>query len=454
MIDLFRRIFGRSVAPRVLQVNSAPATAPRERVNLYTAVNSAMIRTEIDEAGDEILVLPSFTLPDNVIMNGGLYPHDEIEKSYQGLAGTLAPMGHPVVNGQFVPASRPEALNRFHVGAWNAKVERRDNRIYVEKRVHVKTAQQSDKGRALLEAVNQGKPIHTSTGIFLRREPVANADGYSWIARDMEFDHDAILLDQPGAATPEQGVGLMVNVASAVPQSLELNKAALLDASQGSGRETLLGQAAQAKWGDAWVMAWDDRTAIVRRDSGNGGEYVSEAVGYTLSNGQIQWADTATAVTRQETWTEKSPIINRILQSIGFALHSKPSENPATAAILEDEDTMKPEEQQAMQDKIVAAVNESLAAQIKPLSDRLGALETNQQTLSDALTANARAQEADKRAKVAEVLGQTVADALTGNALDEAYAKVAGTAAAPLVPGFAPNSQQAAGFKLAVDEGK
>jgi hypothetical protein len=29
----------------------------------------------------------------------------------------------------------------------------------------------------------------------------------------MEFDHDAILLDEPGAATPEQGVGMMVNKA-------------------------------------------------------------------------------------------------------------------------------------------------------------------------------------------------------------------------------------------------
>jgi len=44
-------------------------------------------------------------------------------------------------------------------------------------------------------------------------EPRTNAAGqeYTWIARNMVFDHDAILLDTVGAAQPHQGVGMAVN---------------------------------------------------------------------------------------------------------------------------------------------------------------------------------------------------------------------------------------------------
>jgi len=36
-------------------------------------------------------------------------------------------------------------------------------------------------------------------------------DGPKFVGRNIEFDHDAILLNEEGAATPEQGVGMMVN---------------------------------------------------------------------------------------------------------------------------------------------------------------------------------------------------------------------------------------------------
>ena len=68
-----------------------------------------------------------------------------------------------------------------------------------------------------LETNEDARPVHTSVGVFLTVEqldtPKTNADGdeYSLIAREMAFDHDAILLDSVGAATPEQGVGLAVN---------------------------------------------------------------------------------------------------------------------------------------------------------------------------------------------------------------------------------------------------
>lgn len=183
---------------------------PQIRVNVRSRVNNADIRWE-KRNGREYIIVPSATLPDNVVMNGGLYPDDEIEKSYQTLNGTLAPFGHPLVDNVYVSAIHPMAINEFHVGAFNENARRENGRVFVDKAIDIETAKQSENGRRVLDAINKGDPIHTSTGIVLEQEMVENGDGYDWIARNMLFDHDAILLDQVGAATPEQGVGMMVN---------------------------------------------------------------------------------------------------------------------------------------------------------------------------------------------------------------------------------------------------
>lgn len=179
------------------------------RVNVRTKVNNAEIRNE-KRNGRDVIVVPSATLPFGVVMNGGMYPEDEIKKSYMTLNRKPAPMGHPMVNKMYVSAMEPEAINEYYVGAWNENVRIEGNRVKLDKIIDVQRANESEKGRKLLEAINKGEPIHTSTGLMLEPEPVQNAD-YKWIARNMEFDHDAILLNEPGAATPEQGVGMMVN---------------------------------------------------------------------------------------------------------------------------------------------------------------------------------------------------------------------------------------------------
>lgn len=448
MIRLFRRLFAwlREPAPvaRQLQVNTAGTLHERERVNLYCAVNNADIFEEVDEAGDTIIVIPSYTLPDGVVMNGGYYPAEEIERSYASLEGTLAPLGHPVVNGEYVSANDPQAIHRFHAGAWNAKVERQPykggHRVYVEKRLNKRYAEQTEKGRELLDALNKKQPIHTSTGIFLQREEVRNADGYSWIARNMQFDHDAILLNETGAATPGQGVGLMVNVASAVP-AVTVN--AGLDPLQGSSRAQLLDQAVQAKFGGEnsypWLAGWDETTAIVQMDGG-----AAEAWSYSIVDGAVKWGEGGQAVQRKETWVDKAPIINRILQSLGFGVNSpvQPADDPAKPH--EDATDMDRAELDAALAANQTATLNAVKDLLAPLTQGLGELKANQAALSDTLTANTRAQEAEKRAKVESVLGKAVADALTGNALDEAFAKVSG--AAPIVPGYQTNGDADVSF--------
>ncbi|GGX63212.1 hypothetical protein GCM10007385_35430 [Tateyamaria omphalii] len=189
----------------------------RVRVNVRTAVNTSAVR-RTERNGRDVIIVPSATLPDDVVMNNIMYPADEIAKSYMTLNRKPAPAGHPSINGAFVSASDPEGINLGWIGAWNENVRQEKmgdgrNRVLIDKVIDVERANETAKGRETLAAIENGDPIHTSTGLLCNLD-AANGDvDYSHVARNMEFDHDAILLDEQGAATPEQGVGMLVNSA-------------------------------------------------------------------------------------------------------------------------------------------------------------------------------------------------------------------------------------------------
>lgn len=424
---------------RTFVVNEA-APGERMRVNVGVTVNAAEIRIELHN-NRRHLVLPSYTLPDDVIMNGGLYTHAEIEASYAGLNDTFAPLGHPTLDGRFIPAQKAEAVIGHFIGAYNRNVERRGNRIYVEKWVDIDYALNTEGGRALLERVNynpeteklEGTPgaVHTSTGIFLYQDMAANGAGYKWTARNMVMDHDAILLNEQGAATPEQGVGLLVNsrVEDAVP--LQVNDV-LADLSYGN-LNRLLSDAATKRWGGqdkwAWVEDFDSTKAVIRTEAG------SVAVAYSIKNGSVEWAAVEEPVEQKTEWIDKNPVVNRILQLVGLGVNSKPK--PVTPPVEEAPDMDLKELQEALKANNVEQ-NQAFADALKPLSDRLSTLETNQKSMTDSLQANAKAAEAGKREAVAKVIGAEAAEALTGNALDQAHAKIVG--AAGILGGLGVNS--------------
>lgn len=122
----------------------------RVRVNVRTLANTAAVRRE-KRNGRDVVIVPSATLPDDVVMNGIQYPADEIEKSYRTLNRTPAPAGHPLINGQFVSASDPEGINIAWIGAWNENVRRENGRVFLDKVIDVARASQSDEGRAVLD---------------------------------------------------------------------------------------------------------------------------------------------------------------------------------------------------------------------------------------------------------------------------------------------------------------
>ncbi|MCW7556553.1 MULTISPECIES: hypothetical protein [Serratia] len=395
------------------------------QVNVTTKVNSQAIRRE-SYNGREHLVLPSYTLPANVVMNEGLYTASEIDAHYQGLEGTLAPLGHPQLNGAFISAFSPEGINQGHIGAWNRNVKKSGNRIYLEKWVDTQIANQSEGGRELIsrvEAIERGEdvpPIHTSVAVFLDQlEPneQQKATGAKWVAKIHGMDHDAILLHEVGAATPEQGVGLMVNADLATP--LKANSGALIGESY-RDREQRLDRAAKDKFAPgeneyAWVADFTDSQVVIIRNGG-----AAQVYGYTSEGGKITFDETGTPVARQESWV--TVVANKVKSLFN------PQGQPATNHKTEGDMPLTTEEKQELITEIGKGLAANFAEALKPITEKVEALQANHTQLAETLTANSRAEEKTKREAVAAVLGELAANALTGEALDDAFKRLGSSA--------------------------
>ncbi|PLR40720.1 DUF2213 domain-containing protein [Chimaeribacter californicus] len=193
----------------------------RNRVNVLSVVNSASnITTETINGRPHIVVRGVTPIVDDIVMNGKLYTAAEIAKGYRSLERTPMPLGHPKVDGKHVSARDVQAVNEYHIGAWLQNVEHKDGKVTGDMYVDRRYAEATEKGPRLVNrldemaAGNNVEPIHISTGL-LYSGIAANGESkgkkYREIVTNMMFDHVANLLDEPGAGTPEEGVGIFVN---------------------------------------------------------------------------------------------------------------------------------------------------------------------------------------------------------------------------------------------------
>lgn len=359
------------------------------RVNVAAKVQNSKIRKE-KRNGRDVIVVPSATLPFDVVMNGGLYPGEVIQRDYKSLEGTPAPLEHPVINGQYVSALAPEAINAHWVGAWNENVRIDGNRVKLDKVIDVETARQSKAGQRVLEAINAGDPIHTSTGLLVNKRD-EKGDGYEWVAEAMQFDHDAILLDGPGAATPEQGVGMLVNGAQVPVVNFELPDEMLNDLAR-----TAFWMIEDAER-ESRMQGMVNRMKAVFKEF-----FATEATG--LQTNQSKKGESMTV--------EKK-----------------------------DLDQLKADMEQSMQanaDSLKSAVAEAVTNAVKPLQEEI-----------DRLKSEREANEAKEREELAGVvvkanlLDEETCKTLEINALRKLAAKAKPGQAAPIAPGmFQPNADQ------------
>ncbi|EMB4690908.1 hypothetical protein U9C48_001709 [Citrobacter farmeri] len=388
------------------------------QIQVNTKVNSQSIRRETYN-GREHVVIPSYTLPANVIMNKEFYPEAEIAANYQSMEGTIAPLGHPTVDGHHVSAFSPEGLCTGFIGAWNRNVSLKGNRVYSEKWVDVERAMESPGGQRLmgriaaLESGESSEPIWSSVAVYREQIPAPEElkrQGADWVVKIHSIDHDAILLDEPPAAGPEKGVGLMVNADQAI--SLQPNSGALIGESYRE-RESRLDRAVREKFASgpeeyAWVADFTDTQVVIVR---NGGK--AEVYGYSSDGGKIKFDESGTAVARQESWVT--------IAANKFKSLFTPQDNPAPNHKTEGDMPLTTEDTELLRKIVGEAIAANNDATIKPLSESIAAIQTNQQQLAETLTANSRAEEKTKREAVAKVHGEIVANALSGEALDAMF---------------------------------
>lgn len=189
------------------------------RVHLVSAVNSA----KISKSDGMYTIRDVVPIVDDIVLNSIMYPSNEIEKSYQSLNDTPAPASHPRnSDGQYVSAANATAMQQYWVGAAVTNARKEGDAVLVDITVNEAQAQAMDNGKRLIErldaamAGNAGEPIHVSTGVLLRKTAAkgeSKGKAYNAVASDMVFDHLAILLDEQGAGTPEEGVGMWLNQA-------------------------------------------------------------------------------------------------------------------------------------------------------------------------------------------------------------------------------------------------
>mgnify|MGYP001301233048 FL=1 len=200
------------------------------------AINASNISTTTINGQEHYVIRGAVPIVDDIVMNGGLYPGEEINNSYQTMERKLMPIGHPMVNGKYVSANDPQAVNDYSAGAWPQNVSKASDKVVMDVYVNKAVADTKPDGKRLIQRLddmitgNNADPIHVSTGLLLNKEQKAGESKgkkHSWVAHNMQFDHIAILLDEPGAGTPEEGVGMFVN---ADGQEGEVETASLIDA--------------------------------------------------------------------------------------------------------------------------------------------------------------------------------------------------------------------------------
>lgn len=395
-------------------------------IQVNTKISYNKIRRETYN-GREHIVVPSYTLPFGIVMNREYYPEAEIIANYQSLEGTLAPLGHPTVNGEFVSAFSPEGLNIGFCGAWNRNVELRGNRVYVEKWVDVETASHSEQGRELLsrlEALEKGEskdPIWSSVAVYRERMPATEemkAQGADSVVKIMSIDHDAILLHEPPAASPEQGVGLMVNTDQAKP----LMAVAMKENSYRT-LERQLTEAARELLPDAdyvYVVDFTDKevTIATNTESAQVCTYEKQADKIILNNGELATNEVS------KSWFAQFAEHLSNLFSLNEKIKANKSEDDPMPLTKEERAELVKEINEGLSANIANAVAEALKpvqASVEELQTNQKELQTNQKAIKEEIAANANKEVAEKRAAIAKVHGEIVANALSGEALEAMF---------------------------------
>jgi len=328
------------MAKRTKLVKNAQQKLSNNQFQTFTFNLSPLVRND-QMAGKDYLVVPMVMLTEGVHAgsNGPLYyPAEEIEKIPAIWNHKPLVVYHP--NGS---ACDPDVITNRGIGLiMNAKTAKeKDPKDSKKKIVKLKAEAWIEPERAkvvdnrILEAIENKQVLEVSTGLFTDNEDVQgdwNGEEYIAIARNFRPDHLAILPDQKGACSVEDGAGfLRLNAAKG---ELELNVTDLRKKIETHAVafipylnrlienelsfddiRMLLNTKLREKVENAWVNEVYDSHFIYCDDAG---KYFSQD--YQLKNGKVSLEGLPTEVTRK---TVYEPVTNETKNRKGLTMKEK-----------------------------------------------------------------------------------------------------------------------------------
>jgi len=178
-------------------------------------LSPASIRLETLE-DKEYVVVPMVILTEGVHSgtSGPLYyPPEELKKTPATWNHKPVVVYHPTMNGESLSACEPAIINSRKVGIMmNTRWEK--GKLKSEAWIDRSKADKVDP--RIMEAVDKLEVMELSTGVFLDIDDTKGewkGESYVGIARNFRADHLALLPDQIGACSIEDGAGLLRNAA-------------------------------------------------------------------------------------------------------------------------------------------------------------------------------------------------------------------------------------------------
>lgn len=173
----------------------------------FQASASAVARRETFK-GDEHLVVPVVMLR-NTVVNGALVPTEALNPAaWNGVPVTV---NHPMANGHHISANGPKVLEEWQVGMiFNSKVD--GDKLKAEAWINVSQAEALLPG--LVDRLESGEPMDVSTGYFptsTKSKGVFNGKNYAEIHTELKPDHLALLPEEVGACSWQDGCGIRAN---------------------------------------------------------------------------------------------------------------------------------------------------------------------------------------------------------------------------------------------------
>jgi hypothetical protein len=333
------------------------------------------------------------------------------------------------------------AANQFSVGAWIENSSHDGSKALVDLKVNKVIAERSEKGQellarieALMNSAEDAEPIHVSTGLLLNREAAEGASKgkkYTWIARNMEWDHLAILPPGvPGAGTPEDGVGIFATNGEQIERiTVNLEDSTVPDESANKIN----------------YKSWLHKAInYITNKSDLSFENISEQIRQILKAevGEDVWPYIVAVYDDRVGFEIKGQIFQQfyiveddVVKLVGERVKAVYKTELEPVKSTEGEISMTNEELQAVLAEALKPVQESLTAVNQKLTD----IEAENVKLKEQLQANTEQEETAMRAAIiAELkLPESAVNALKGDALRETYALTSKPAA--LKGGFQPN---------------